>query len=75
MILVIAGEGYCFDGFDIKNRNFQAKHILIDNQYELSEEWGQLGSPITLEITAIMKGLSEDVTATVEVTFVQEGDL
>ncbi|MFP4001554.1 MAG: hypothetical protein ACLFU5_06595 [Thermoplasmata archaeon] len=68
----VAGKGYCFDGFDIKNRNFQAEHILIDNQYELSEEWAQLESPITLEITAVMKGLSEDVTATVDVTFTQE---
>ncbi len=68
----VAGEGSCFDGFDIKSNDFQANNITIWNEYVLTEEYGQLESPITIEITAVMKGLSKDVESTVQVTFVQE---
>ncbi len=68
----VAGDGYCFDGFDIKSNDFQANNLTIWNEYVLSEEYGQLESPITIEITAVMKGLAKDVESTVQVTFIQE---
>ena len=68
------GERECFVGFDLTDRNFYMENLVLQIDYPLLDYTKEdLESPITIEITAVLRGLSEDVKATVRVTYVPTG--
>ena len=68
------GERECFVGFDLTDRNFYMENLVLDVSYPLLDYTKEdLESPITIEITAVLRGLSENVKATVRVNYVPMG--
>ncbi len=68
------GERECFIGFDLTDRNFHMENLVLCVSYPLLDYTKEdLESPITVEISAVLRGLSEDVKATVRVTYVPTG--
>ncbi len=67
------GDRESYIGFNINSNEFYFQNLKYSVEYPLIDEQEGLESPITVEITAVLRGLSEDVKATVRVTYVPTG--
>ena len=67
------GDRESYIGFNINGNEFYFQNLKYSVEYPLIDEHEGLESPITVEITAVLRGLSEDVKATVRVTYVPTG--
>ncbi len=64
------GDRESFIGFYINSNEFYFQNLKYSVEYPLIDEHEGLESPITIEITAVLRGLSKDVITTVRVNYV-----
>ncbi len=70
----VRGERVCFVGYDVTERNFQINDLKLMVEYPtIDYNMKSLESPITVEVTAILRGLSEEVISTVQITYSPNG--
>ncbi len=67
------GDRESFIGFNINGNEFYFQNLKYSVEYPLIDEHDGLESPITVEITAVLRGLSEDVKATIRVSYIPMG--
>ncbi len=66
----VQGDGCSYIGYDIKGNNFATGDTKLRNEHP--SNYSLVDSPITIEIKGVLKGLSKDVEATVNLSFTQE---